>query len=271
MDSPFDITDDVAIVTGATGVLGGAVALGLARAGVRVGVLGRDEARAAALVNEIVEAGGAAMPLIADVTDPADLAAALEAVLARWGQVDHLLNFAGGHRPEAIVTPERSFFEMPTEALDAVTRLNVLGTVLPCQVFGAPMAGQGRGAILNVSSMAAFRPLTRAAAYAAAKAAINNFTQWLAVYMATEYSPQIRVNAIAPGFFLGRQNRHLLVDDAGQLTPRGQTIVDHTPMRRFGKPDDLLGTVLWLLSPASAFVTGVVVPVDGGFSAFSGV
>jgi len=201
-----------------------------------------------------------------------DLEAAREAVLERWGQVDALLNFAGGNRPDATVTPDQPFFDLAEEAFRATVDLNLMGTVIPCQVFGKVMADQEEGVIINVSSMAAIRPLTRVVAYAAAKAALNNFTQWLAVYMAREFSPRIRVNAVAPGFFLTHQNRYLLVDEAsGELTPRGRTIIAHTPMGRFGDPEDLIGTVIWLLSDAAAFVTGVVVPVDGGFSAFSGV
>jgi NAD(P)-dependent dehydrogenase (short-subunit alcohol dehydrogenase family) len=165
-----------------------------------------------------------------------------------------------------------SFFDLPTDALRFVFDLNILGTVLPSQVFGKYMEEQQEGVILNISSMNALRPLTRIPAYSAAKAGVSNFTQWLAVHMAQEYSADIRVNAIAPGFFLTEQNRFLLTDEeTGELTSRGQSIIDHTPMNRFGDPDDLLGAVLWLLSPASAFVTGAVVPIDGGFSAFSGV
>jgi NAD(P)-dependent dehydrogenase (short-subunit alcohol dehydrogenase family) len=186
--------------------------------------------------------------------------------------VDILINGAGGNKKEATTTPNLRFFDLPPDAVQWVFSLNFLGTLLPSQVFGQLMAEQGEGVILNVSSMNAFRPLTRIPAYSAAKAAVSNFTQWLAVHMAQEYSPDIRVNALAPGFFLTEQNRFLLTDEAtGNLTPRGKTIIDHTPMARFGNPEDLVGTTLWLLSPASGFVTGVVVPVDGGFSAFSGV
>ena len=193
-------------------------------------------------------------------------------VFEKFGHIDILINGAGGNKPAATTNPEQSFFDLPADALRWVFDLNLMGTILPCQVFGKIMAEQKSGVILNISSMNAFRPLTRIAAYSAAKAGVSNFTQWLAVHMAQEYSPEIRVNAIAPGFFLTDQNRFLLIGkDTGELTPRGKSIITHTPMGRFGNPDDLLGTVLWLLSPASAFVTGIVVPVDGGFSAFSGV
>src|SRR4030095_1574834 len=193
-------------------------------------------------------------------------------IVREFGQVDCLINGAGGNQPGAITRPDQSFFDLKEEAFRSVLDLNLMGTVLPCQVFGKHMAERGQGVILNISSMTALRPLTRTVGYSAAKAAISNFTQWLAVHMCQEYSPQIRVNAIAPGFFLTEQNRGMLTDGAtGQLTARGETIINHTPMKRFGEPQDLLGAVLWLLSPLSAFVTGVVVAVDGGFSAFSGV
>ena len=183
-----------------------------------------------------------------------------------------MINGAGGNKKEATTSPDMSFFDLPSEAIRFVFDLNFLGTLLPTQVFGREMAESGAGIILNVSSMNAFRPLTKIAAYSAAKAAVSNFTQWLAVHVCRNYSTEIRVNAIAPGFFLTEQNRFLLTDEGtGELTARGKTIVDHTPMGRFGQAEDLIGTVIWLLSDASKFVTGVVVPVDGGFSAFSGV
>jgi NAD(P)-dependent dehydrogenase (short-subunit alcohol dehydrogenase family) len=183
-----------------------------------------------------------------------------------------LINAAGGNKPQATTSQDLSFFDLPIDALRFVFDLNIVGTILPSQVFGKLMADQRDGVILNVSSMNAFRPLTRIPAYSAAKAGVSNFTQWLAVHMAQEYSPRIRVNAIAPGFFLTDQNRFLLTDEkTNELTERGKSIIAHTPMARFGTPEDLLGVVLWLLSPASAFVSGIVVPIDGGFSAYSGV
>jgi len=219
-----------------------------------------------------VAAGGEALAVRCDVLDKASLEAARDVVLARFGRVDILINGAGGNKKQATTSPDLSFFDLPADAVQWVFNLNFIGTLLPCQVFGKVMAEQGEGIILNTSSMNAFRPLTRIPAYSAAKAAVSNFTQWLAVHISQEYSPKVRVNAIAPGFFLTEQNRFLLTDEqTGELTPRGQTIIDHTPMARFGDPEDLIGTVLWLLSPGAAFVHGVVVPVDGGFSAFSGV
>jgi NAD(P)-dependent dehydrogenase (short-subunit alcohol dehydrogenase family) len=194
-----------------------------------------------------------------------------ETIKAEFGKMDILINGAGGNHPSATTSAELSFFDLPIDALRRVGDLNLLGTILPCQVFGRGMAERGEGVILNISSMNAFRPLTRIPAYSASKAAVSNFTQWLAVHMAQNYSPRIRVNAIAPGFFIGQQNRRLLLNDDGSLTARGQSILAHTPMNRFGTPEDLFGAAMWLISPAAAFVTGVVIPIDGGFSAFSGV
>jgi NAD(P)-dependent dehydrogenase (short-subunit alcohol dehydrogenase family) len=207
-----------------------------------------------------------------DVLDRASLVAAAEAVKAAYGPLYGLINAAGGNRPAATTSATRSFFDLPEDAQRQVLDLNLLGTILPCQIFGKQMTETGEGVILNYSSMNAYRPLTNVVAYAATKAAISNFTAWLATHMAQNYSSKIRVNAIAPGFFLGEQNRYLLTDkETGELTPRGRAIISHTPMGRFGVPEDLIGTSLWLLSPASTFVTGITVPVDGGFSAFSGV
>jgi NAD(P)-dependent dehydrogenase (short-subunit alcohol dehydrogenase family) len=198
--------------------------------------------------------------------------AAVDRVLAEFGRIDGLINAAGGNKPEASTNAEKPFFNLPADALRWVFELNLMGTILPSQVVGRHMAERKQGVILNVSSMNAFRPLTRIPAYSAAKAGVSNFTQWLAVYMAQEYSPEIRVNAIAPGFFLTEQNRFLLTEaQSGELTARGKKILEHTPMGRFGSPEDLNGAMLWLMSPASAFVTGIVVPIDGGFSAYSGV
>ena len=273
LENLFDLSGKVAAITGGGGVLCGTLSRALARLGVRVAVLDILEETAQRVANDIVEAGGKAIALRCDVLDKTSLEAARDAALSRFGRVDILINGAGGNKQQASTSSDLSFFDLPYEALRWVFDLNLLGTLLPSQVFGRYMVEQDGGSILNISSMNAFRPLTRTPAYAAAKAGVSNFTQWLAVHMAQEYSPNIRVNAIAPGFFLTEQNRFLLTDDAtGSLTPRGETIVKHTPMGRFGGPEDLIGTVVWLLSPAaSSFVTGIVVPVDGGFNAFSGV
>jgi NAD(P)-dependent dehydrogenase (short-subunit alcohol dehydrogenase family) len=246
---------------------------GLASAGASVVILARTAESVDILAQDIQTQGGQALGITADVLDEPSLEVATQQVMDRFARVDILLNGAGGNKPEATAMPgQRTFFDLSPEVLQWVFNLNWMGTLLPTQVFGAQMAQQKTGVIINISSMAAFAPLTRVVAYAGAKAAINNLTQWLAVYMAREHSPAIRVNAIAPGFFLGDQNRFLLVDkDSGELTTRGKQIIDHTPMGRFGEPDDLIGALLWLASDASRFVTGVVVPVDGGFNAYSGV
>jgi len=268
----YGLPGKVAAVTGGGGVLCGTMSRALGRIGARVAVLDLFEEAAQGVADDIVNEGGEAIAVQCDVLDRTSLEAARDAVLARFGRLDILINGAGGNKKQATTSPDLPFFDLPADAVRWVFELNLLGTLLPSQVFGRLMAEQGEGCILNISSMNAFRPLTRIPAYSAAKAAVSNFTQWLAVHMAQEYSPSIRVNALAPGFFLTAQNRFLLTDEAtGELTPRGRTIIEHTPLGRFGDPEDLLGTLLWLLSPASAFVTGIVVPVDGGFSAFSGV
>jgi NAD(P)-dependent dehydrogenase (short-subunit alcohol dehydrogenase family) len=267
----YDFTGRAAVVTGGTGVLGSKMVQALAGCGAQVAVLARSQAKADALLSSSTDLGQV-IAIEGDVLKPDTLRDALRKVLGEFGRIDCLINAAGGNHPEAVTRAELSFFDLPEDALRFAFDLNVLGTLLPCQIFGRQMAEQGEGSIVNVSSMSSFRPLTRVVGYSAAKAGVNNFTQWLAVHLAQEYSTRIRVNAIAPGFFLTEQNRFLLTDkQTGKLTARGQSILDHTPMNRFGQPDDLLGTVLWLLSPASSFVTGIVVPVDGGFSAFSGV
>ncbi|HXI22129.1 MAG TPA: SDR family oxidoreductase [Gemmatimonadales bacterium] len=268
----YDFSGRSVVITGGAGVLGGEMACALVGCGANVAILDRDPGMAERLIHRIPTDVGRFVIVHGDVMDRGTLEAARDQVLAEFGRVDALVNAAGGNDPRATTTPERSFFDLPVDALDVVLDLNLLGTVLPAQVFGEVMARQKDGVILNVSSMNALRPLTRIPAYSAAKAAVSNFTQWLAVHMAQEYSPAIRVNAIAPGFFLTEQNRFLLTDrETGELTARGKKILEHTPMGRFGQPEDMLGAVLWLLSPASAFVTGAVVPVDGGFNAYSGV
>jgi len=271
LDTLFSLQGQVAVVTGGTGVLGGAMARGLALAGAKVGVLGRRAEQAAQVVATIEAHGGEAMALAADVLDPAQLQAAGAAVIERWGGVNILVNAAGGNTPAATAVGGQTFFDLRREALAQVIDLNLLGTLLPSQVFGQAMARAGSGCIVNISSAAAQRPLTRVVGYAAAKAAIDNFTRWLAVDLATKYGVALRVNAIAPGFFIGEQNRDLLLNRDGELTERGKQIIAHTPMARFGEPEELIGTLIWLCSDAAGFVTGVVVPVDGGFTAFGGV
>ena len=268
----FGLEGKVVAVTGGGGVLCGALSRALGCLGAKVAVLDLFVEAAESVAGEIVSNGGEAIAVKCDVLDRASVERAVRTVVGAFGQVDVLVNGAGGNKKEATTTPELSFFDLPADAVQWVFNLNFVGSLLPSQVFGKLMAERGEGTILNISSMNALRPLTRIPAYSAAKAAVSNFTQWLAVHMAQEYSPSIRVNAIAPGFFLTEQNRFLLTDrDTGNLTPRGETILAHTPMERFGSPDELVGATVWLLSPASAFVTGIVVPIDGGFSAFGGV
>jgi NAD(P)-dependent dehydrogenase (short-subunit alcohol dehydrogenase family) len=268
----YDFTDCTALVTGGGGVLGGELACALMGCNANVVILDRDQELAQRVIERFPQgAKGRAARVFGNVLDLASLQQASETIKAEFGSVNILINAAGGNHPSATTKPDLSFFDLPLDALRHVGDLNLLGTILPCQVFGRNMAERGEGVILNFSSMNAFRPLTRIPAYSAAKAAINNFTQWLAVHMAQNYSPRIRVNAIAPGFFIGEQNRRLLLNEDGSLTARGQSILAHTPMNRFGTPEDLFGAALWLLSPASSFVTGAVIPVDGGFSAYSGI
>lgn len=273
LQSFYDFTGCTALVTGGAGILGGEIACALLGCNANVVILDRDLALAEKVIERFPKmVKGRAARVYGDVLQMETLQQANETVQAEFGGVDLLINAAGGNHPSATTSAELSFFDLPVDALRHVGELNLLGTILPCQIFGRGMAERGDGIILNISSMSAFQPLTRIPAYSAAKAAVINFTQWLAVHMAQNYSPRIRVNAIAPGFFLTEQNRFLLTEkETGDLTARGQAILAHTPMNRFGTPEDLLGTALWLASPASAFVTGAVISIDGGFSAFSGV
>lgn len=268
----YDFTGKTFAVTGGAGALGGDVVIALAGCGANVMVLDRNLARLPALRECVGPRAGEIDGVQVDVMNRESLTAAGEAINRRFGALYGLVNAAGGNSPRATCTADMSFFDIPEEGLRFVLDLNILGTMMPCQVLARQMAEAGEGVILNYSSMNAYRPLTNIAAYSASKAAITNFTSWLAVYMAQNFSGKIRVNAIAPGFFLGEQNRFLMIDQAtGGWTARGQRVVDHTPMGRLGNPEDLLGAVLWLLSPAASFVTGITVPVDGGFSAYAGV
>ncbi|MFL7837314.1 MAG: SDR family oxidoreductase [Candidatus Promineifilaceae bacterium] len=268
----YDYSGKTVVITGGTGVLGGEMACALVGCGANVAVLDRNPNLPEALKKPMDAGPGKYMVVYGDVLVRERLEEAADKIHAAFGKIDILINAAGGNHPNATTSADISFFDLPDEALRFVFNLNIVGTMLPCQVFGKYMVDKGEGIILNVSSMSAFTPLTRIAGYSAAKAGVSNFTQWLAVHMAQEYSPNIRVNAIAPGFFLTKQNHFLLVDEEnGQLTKRGQQIINHTPMARFGVPEDLMGAVYWLLSPASAFVTGIVLPIDGGFNAYSGV
>jgi NAD(P)-dependent dehydrogenase (short-subunit alcohol dehydrogenase family) len=264
----------VAVVTGATGVLGGAVARGLAEAGAAVGILARSPERAEAFAAELQREGADAHALVADVLDEARLLSARDAVLERWGRIDVLVNAAGGNVAAATVEAG-SFSELSAAALDDVVRLNLDGTVLPIRVFAEAMLAEpfpeGGRSIVNFSSMAARRAMTRVVGYGAAKAAVDNVTRWLAVELGRTSGGRLRVNAVAPGFFIGEQNRALLLDADGSPTPRGEAVLAHTPAGRFGVPSEVAAAVVWLASASASFVTGVVLPVDGGFDAFSGV
>jgi len=273
LQSLYDFAGRTVLITGGAGVLGGEIACALLGCNANVAILDRNQELAQQVIERVpTMVKGRAIRVYGDVLNLDSLQKANDTIQAEFSTVEILINAAGGNHPSAITSVDLSFFDLPVDALRYVADLNLLGTVLPCQVFGRGMTERGQGVILNISSMNAYRPLTRIPAYSAAKAAISNFTQWLAVHMAQNYSPLIRVNAIAPGFFITKLNRFFLTDkDSGELTPRGQSVIAHTPMGRFGTPEDLLGATMWLISPAASFVTGAVIPVDGGFSAFSGV
>lgn len=272
MHNLFEIKDKGIVITGGAGILCSTLAEYFAAQGAKVCIADYDEFRANKLAEKIQKNGGFALPLRINVLKKDEVQDAFSCALNSMGKIDVLINGAGGNKKEATTSETLTFFDLPLDALSGVFDLNFIGTVLPCQIFGRYFASQKAGIIINISSMSAFKPLTKVCGYSAAKAAVSNFTQWLAVHMAQNYSPNIRVNAIAPGFFLTEQNRFLLTDQqTGELTPRGKTILQHTPMGRFGQPDELCGVAHWLISDASAFVTGAVIPIDGGFSAFSGV
>lgn len=273
LQSLYDFTDRTVLVTGGAGVLGSEIACALVGCNANVVILDRDVELAKKVIERFPKVvNGRVVRIYGDVLNIETLHQANETIKTEFSALDVLINAAGGNHPYATTSADLSFFDLPLDALRHVGELNLLGTILPCQVFGRGMVERGEGVILNISSMNALRPLTRVPAYSAAKAAVTNFTQWLAVHMAQNYSPRIRVNAIAPGFFLTEQNRFLLTNkDSGELTAGGQSILAHTPMNRFGTPEDLLGATMWLISPAASFVTGIVIPIDGGFSVFSGV
>lgn len=272
MSHGFDFSKRTIAISGGAGILRGEMACALVACGANVVILDYEPARAERIKDRLDCGPGYAKVVYANVLERDTLMQAKEVVQGEFGRLDGLINAAGGNHPLATTSKELSFFELPESAIRHVIDLNLLGTIYTSQVFGQMMADQGEGSIINFSSMNSYRPLTRVPVYSASKAAVSNFTQWLAVHLAQTYSPKIRVNAIAPGFFDTTQNHFLLYDEGSEeLTTRGQAIIEHTPMARFGYPEDLLGTIFWLLSPASAFVTGAVIPVDGGFSAFSGV
>lgn len=271
LDSLFSLSGKKIAFTGAAGVLGTTMSKYLAAHGATIILLGRTASKIDDLKTEILEAGGKAESYAVDVTDEEALNQLKEDIQSKFGTIDILINGAGGNMPGAVIRPDQTFLDLDSDSLRKVVDLNFLGTILPTKVLLPLMLKSGKGNIINISSMAASRPMTRVMGYAAAKASIDNFTKFLAVELATKHGADFRVNALAPGFFLTEQNRSLLTEPSGDLTQRGNQIISHTPMNRFGKPEDLLGTLHWLCADASAFVTGTVIAVDGGFSAYSGV
>jgi len=271
MNRLFDLTGKTAVITGGTGILGSAMAKGLAEAGTNTAVIGRRKEAGDHVASAMQALGYNVIFVQADVLDPVQLIKAKEKILAEFGTIDILVNAAGGNLPGAVIMPEQNFFDLKIEEFQKVVDLNLKGTVLSTKIFCDVMASQKKGVIINIVSMASFRPITRVVGYSAAKAAVDNFTQWLAVEMAKKFGEGIRVNAIAPGFFITEQNRNLLTNPDGTYTLRGEAAIRQTPFSRFGLPDELVGTLIWLCSDASKFVTGVTVPVDGGFNVFCGV
>ena len=269
MKNLFDIKDNVVVITGGTGVLGRAIAIHLADQGAKVVIMGRKAEVGNAIVDEIKKNGGEAMFLVTDVMNREILEQNLADILAAYGRVDALLNAAGGNMPGATIAPTGTFFDLKIEEFQRVLDLNLTGTVLPTQVFLKPMVEQNKGAIVNFSSMAAFRPMTRVCGYAAAKAGISNFTAYMATEVAKKFGEGIRVNAIAPGFFLTEQNRTLLTNPDGSWTQRGEDVIRQTPFGRMGRAEELCGTIQYLISEAASFVTGTVAVVDGGFNTFA--
>lgn len=269
LSEQFSIYNKLIVITGGEGVLGARVSQMFAEQGARIVILGLNVSRGKEIADNIIRKKGKALFIETDVLNIVSLEDALEQIEGKWGSPEVLINAAGGNKPGATVGPEQDFFDLNIDDFKSVTALNLDGTVLPSMVFGEKIAKSGKGVIINFSSMAASQPLTRIVAYSAAKAAINNFTKWMAVEMAKKYGNQIRVNAIAPGFLVTDQNRNLLLNTDGSLTERGNDIIRQTPFGRFGEPEEIVGTLLWLCSDASRFVTGTVIPIDGGFSAFS--
>jgi NAD(P)-dependent dehydrogenase (short-subunit alcohol dehydrogenase family) len=269
MKNLFDINGYVVVITGGTGVLGRSIAKYLAENGAKIAILGRKEDVGNALVEEIKNEGGVAKFYKTDVMDINIVKQNCEDILKDFGRVDTLLNAAGGNMKGATITPDQTFFDLDTAQFQTVLNLNLTGTVIPTQVFLKPMVEQGKGSIINFSSMAAFRPMTRVCGYAAAKAGISNFTAYMAHETAMKFGEKIRVNAIAPGFFITEQNRALLTNPDGSYTQRGQDVIRQTPFGRMGKPEELCGTIHYLMSDAAAFVTGTVAVVDGGFNSFA--
>ncbi len=271
MTEQFSLKDKVVVITGATGVLGEAFINTISNAGAAVGVLGRNERIANERVEKIKSNGGKAISLIADVLSQEDLERAKNKIIDAFGKIDGLVNAAGGNMPGAVIQPTDDIFDLDIDALKQVLHLNLIGSILPTQIFGRGIEKTGEGSIVNISSVSAQRALTKVLGYSLAKAAIESYTKWFAVELALRNKGSIRMNAIAPGFFLTEQNKNLLTKEDGSYTERGEKVINQTPFKRFGQPDELCGALIWLLSDASKFVTGTVVHVDGGFTSYSGV
>ncbi|MBN2419611.1 MAG: SDR family oxidoreductase [Deltaproteobacteria bacterium] len=271
INSLFDIRDRVAIITGGGGIIGGELAKGFLHAGAKVIIIGRNEGNLQKKVHELSAPQNEISAFQCDVLDENRLKSVSDEILNRYGRIDILVNAAGGNMPGATIGADQDIFDLKMDELQKVTDLNFNGTVLPTLVFAKSMAENKKGSIINISSMASMRAITRVVGYSAGKAAVDNFTRWMAVELADKFGSGVRINAIAPGFLLTNQNRNLLTNEDGSLTDRGQTIINMTPFKRFGDPDEMVGAVIWLASDASGFVTGAIIPVDGGFSAFSGV
>ena len=267
----FSLSGKTIVLTGAGGILVSEMAIAAAKCGASSVIVDISKDSAEKVAKRIKDENHEAIAIQCNVLDRNNLSECCRVILDKYGKIDCLVNGAGGNRPEATTSDDLDFFDIPVEANKAVLDLNLIGTMLPCQVFGKEIAKQENGSIVNIASISGFRPLTRAPGYAAGKAAVINFTKWLAVYMCQNYSSRIRVNAIAPGFFATEQNKYLLYDDAGQLTRRGQSIIAKVPQQRFGNPGELTGALIWLLSESASFCTGTVITIDGGFDAFSGV
>ena len=271
MEPNFSLAGKVIVVTGGTGVLGGAFVEAIAAAGGVVGILGRNEKIANERANAINKKGGQALALIADVTNESQLESACQQMLAAFGKIDGLVNAAGGNMPDAVVQPDQDVFQLNFQALQDVMQLNLMGTVMPTQVFGKAIKKNGSGSIVNISSVVSQLAITKVLGYSMAKSAIDSYTQWFALELANRFGDAIRMNSIAPGFFLTEQNKTLLTNTDGSLTERGQLVIQNNPFKRFGNPEELVGALIWLLSDASKYVTGSKITVDGGFTVFGGV
>ena len=269
----FSVKDKVAFFTGGGGILASAISEGLGKAGAKIVLTDINEKALMTQVEKLKSMGITAEGFVMNALEKENVREVAEKVKNMFGKIDILLNAAGGNIPEAVTSDKVTFWDLPVESIQKVVNINLFaGAIIPSQIIGKMMVENPEGGvIINFASMSSFRPLTRVVGYSAAKAAVANFTQWLAVYVAKEFSPKVRVNAIAPGFLITNQNRYLLLNEDGSLTPRGKAVIEHTPMGRFGEPEELIGTIIWLASPASSFVTGAVIPIDGGFNAFSGV